>query len=218
MFLSSHIFCAGISGLSGYRWLHDNHRCGRKHVLLACRSIICPIKSAEKAREEQRSRPTAGAMEMETGNENEIFRKRRVEDKIEADSEMIDGVNEETKEKRRSKKRFGYIVTVKVTTSDPSPPLTRLSQNDLDSVDILQLVLTQNMRVSSAPETHAYRPHSMSEVRGPQVGMQHHGSEHNEVITLCPQSWWVMSLWSCKIVGSSLQSSRLFWWHSLSRS
>lgn len=114
--------------------------------------------------------------------------------------------------RRQRRKGFAYIVTV--SYSQPSElkqknlPLTPLSKNDLDSVDILQLVLTQNMCVSSAPETHAYRPHSMSRVRGQQVGMQHHGSEHNEVITLS----------GCKIMGSSLQSSCLFGWHSLSGS
>lgn len=122
---------------------------------------------------------------------------------------MIDRADQKTRER---KKGFVYIVSRKVTTSphgsNTVPPLTLLSSNDLDSVDILQLVLTKNMCVSSAPETHACRPHSMLRVRGQQVGMQHHGSELNEVITLS----------GCKIMGSSLQSSWLFGCHSLSSS
>lgn len=89
------------------------------------------------------------------------------------------------------KKGVAYI-TVNVTTSPHSSktklPLT-LSKNDLDSVDILQLVFTRHMCISSAAGTHVHLPHSMLEVKRQQVGMQNHGSEHNEVITLWPQPY-----------------------------
>lgn len=89
-----------------------------------------------------------------------------MKDKIQADSKTIDRVDEEAKERRRRREGFACIVTEKVTSSphrsNTNPPITPLSKNDLDSVDILQLVLAQNMCVSSAPQTYSYSPRSVS--------------------------------------------------------
>lgn len=61
------------------------------------------------------------------------------------------------------------------------------------------------MCVSSAPDTHVDRPHSMLSVRGQQVGMLHYGSQHTEIIILS----------GCKKIGSLLQLSCIFGWHSV---
>lgn len=78
--------------------------------------------------------------------------------------------------------------TVNVTTSHHSSKTTHLltlSKNDPDSVDILQLVFNPAyVHLLCTRDTCPPSTHTMLGVKRQQVGMQHHGSEHNEVIML----------------------------------